>query len=227
MWFPRRACTVDPNWHIFQTSRRKTARVQPPYPECFLFSPHALVTVTYINGSWIWHYSLLLFTLQDKSCLGAACSSCVAQWEVRPEAGSQRGACSHTQLPPLGCLSAFQPLSFSLLKNATEQLRPAESKIWMTAYSKQPLHNINTHTHSALRRQAGRRWPGQREVINECDVTVWLDKLHKDIQCETSPLLSASVKETGSHSGALCTLLHSMTPTFSETTDDNSVYSII
>lgn len=66
------------------------------------------------------------------------CSSCVAQWEVRPEAGCRWGACSHTQLPPLGCLSAFQPFSFLMLKMHLSCCGMGEGKIWMTAYSKQP-----------------------------------------------------------------------------------------
>lgn len=81
-------------------------------------SPRVLVTAALHKWSWIWHHITACFysTLRDKSCSGAVCSSGVAQWEVRPEAGCRWGAWSHTQLPPLGCLSAFQPLSFPTLK---------------------------------------------------------------------------------------------------------------
>lgn len=102
------------------------------------------------------HRGLLLFTLQDKSCWSAVCSSCVAQWEVRPEAGCRWGACSHTRLPPLGCLSAFQHL-FPDVKNASEQLRPGEGKIWMTGYSKQPRY---WHKHAFLCTEATGRHTG-------------------------------------------------------------------
>lgn len=93
------------------------------------------------------HRGLLLFTLQDKR---AVCSSCVAQWEVRPEAGCRWGACSHTRLPPLGCLSTFQPLSFLMLKMHLSSCGLEKVKYkWQATVNSRAT---DTNTHSCVRR---------------------------------------------------------------------------
>ncbi len=176
------------------------------------------------------HHGLLLFTLQDKSCSGAMCSSCVAQWEVRPEAGCRWGACSHTQLPPLGCLAIFQPLFFLMLK-----MHLSSCGLEKVKHEWQPTvdsRSTDTNTHCcAQRRPAGTlvglavtEHLGQRKVINKFDVTALLDKLHKDITCRTRLILAggccSNQEQVWNKLGHICMhfalLLHLMTPKLSK-----------